>query len=164
MKFTFYVSHYVSGWLAFLQSACLVFIKDFFRCILIPVLITSSHRSQQVSVLFKFFEDNTVMTVLGVLGESRDYPLLRSLPLCNQRAHVVEHGSVQTDGRPTHKGTLHDLMMHVSPLLVYVLSTTHVKERVTSTEGRSVPYSCTSSQMAQTGNNVLKVYDRIAHN
>ena len=62
-----------------------------------------------------------VMTVLGDPGDSRDYPLLRSLPLCNQRVCLVEHGSVQPNGVPMLEGTLWDMMMHVSPLLVHML-------------------------------------------
>ena len=66
------------------------------------------------------------MTVLGVPGDSRDYPLLRSLPARDQRKPVVKHGSLQPDGVPMYKGTWSDLMMHVSPLLAHVLSTGHV--------------------------------------
>ena len=83
-------------------------------------------------------EGKSVMTVLGVSGDSRDSPIPRSLLLCNQMAHMVKHSIIKKDGRPTHKGTLRDLMMRMSPLLVYVLSTKHVKERVTSTKGTSV--------------------------
>ena len=49
-------------------------------------------------------------------------------------------------------------------LLVYMLSTRRVAERVKSTKGTSVPYICMGSQMAHAGKNVLIVYDRIAHN
>ena len=102
------------------------------------------------------------MTVLGDPGDFRYYPLSRLLPLCNQRAHMVEHGSAQKDGVPMLGGTLWDLMMHVSPLLVQVLSTRRIEERITSTDGMSVPYKCTVSQMVHAGNNVLIDYYRIA--
>ena len=49
-------------------------------------------------------------------------------------------------------------------LLVFVLSMRRVAERITSTDGTSVPYNCMGSQMAHTGNNFLIGYDRIAHN
>ena len=49
-------------------------------------------------------------------------------------------------------------------LLVYVLLMRRIVERITSTEGTSVPYICTGIQMAHAGNNVLTVYDSIAHN
>ena len=88
-------------------------------------------------------EGKSVMTVLGVPGDSRDYPLLRLLPECNQRKLVVEHGSVQPDGVPMYKGTWSDLMMHVSLLLAHVLLTGHVEEHITSTKGTIVPYICT---------------------
>ena len=77
------------------------------------------------------------------------------LPLHNQRAHVVEHGSVQPYGVPKLEGTPWDLMMHVSPLLVHALSTRCIVECRTSTEGMSVPYICAGSQMAHSGNSVL---------
>ena len=77
---------------------------------------------------------------------------------------MVEHGSVQPDGRPTYKGTPCDMLMSASPLLVHVLSMRQVEECVTSTKGTGVPYICRGSQMAHAGNNVLIVYDRIAHN
>ena len=76
---------------------------------------------------------------------------------------MVKHGRVRPDGVPTYEGTQSDLMMHVSPLLAHVLSTGHVEERITSTEGTSVPYICTCSQMAHTGNVVLIVFS-LAHN
>ena len=102
------------------------------------------------------------MTVLGYPGDSRNYPLLCSLPLRNQRARMVEHSSVRPDGVPTLEGTLCDLMMHVSPLLVHVLSTRRVAECIMSTDGTSVPYNFTGIQMAHAGNSVLIVYDSIA--
>ena len=105
------------------------------------------------------------MTIIGVPGDSRDYPILNSLLLHNQGACVIKHGSVRPDGRPTYKGTQCDLIMHVSPLLVHMLLTRHLKEHVMSTEGTSVPYICMESQMAQAGNNALIVHDRrLAHN
>ena len=76
---------------------------------------------------------------------------------------MVEHGSVRPDGVPTYKGTRSDLMMHLSLLLTYMLSTRDVGERTTSTEGTSVPYICMCSQMAHTGNGVLIVFS-LAHN
>ena len=93
-------------------------------------------------------EEKSVMTVLGIPGDSQDFPILPLLPLCNQRARMVKHGSIRPDGRPTYKGTQCDLMMHLSPLLMHLLSKRHVKEHVMSTEGASFSYSCTSSQMA----------------
>ena len=49
-------------------------------------------------------------------------------------------------------------------LLVYVLLMRCIAEGIMSTEGTSVPYNCTGSQMAHAGNNVMIGYDRIAHN
>ena len=77
---------------------------------------------------------------------------------------MVKRGSVLPDGVPTFEGTSWDLMMHVSPLLVHVLSTRRIAERITSAEGMSVPYICKGSKMAHAGNNVLIVHNRIAHN
>ena len=62
------------------------------------------------------------------------------------------------------EGTLLDLMIHMSPLLVHVLLMRYVAEPITSTEGTSVPFSCTGSQMAHAANNILIVYDSIANN
>ena len=76
---------------------------------------------------------------------------------------MVEHGSVQPDGVPTYKGTQSDLMMHMSPLLAYVLSRRHVEGRIMSTKGASVPYTCAWSQMDHAGNAVLIVFG-LAHN
>ena len=89
------------------------------------------------------------MTVLGDPGDSRDYPLLRSLPLRNQRAPMFKHGNVQPNGVPSLEGTPWDLMMHMSPLLVHMLSIRRVAERIMSTEGTSVPYICTGIHMAR---------------
>ena len=105
----------------------------------------------------------SVMTILGDPGDSRDYPLLHSLPACNQRKRVVEHGSVLPDGVSRYKGTWSDLMMHLSLLLTYVLTKRDVGECITSTKGMSVPYICTWSQMAHVGNVVLIVFS-LAHN
>ena len=85
------------------------------------------------------------------------------LPARVQWERVVEHGSVQPDGVPTYKGTLSNLMMHMSPLLMHVLSTGHVEERITSTQGTSVPYIRMWSQIEHTGNVVLIVFS-LAHN
>ena len=102
-------------------------------------------------------EGTSVMTVLGVPGDSRDYLLLCLLPARNQGKRVVKHSIKQPDGVPTYKGTQSDLMMHVSLLLEYVLSRWHIEECITSNEGTSVPYICMCSQMAHTGNVVLIV-------
>ena len=88
-------------------------------------------------------EGNSVMTVLGDPGDSRDYPLLHSLPARGQGKRVVKHSSVRPDVVPTYKGTWSDLMMHMSPLLGHLLSTGHVAECIMSTEGISVLYICT---------------------
>ena len=48
-------------------------------------------------------EGKSVMTVLGIPGDSRDYQLLRSLPAHDQRKRGVKQGSVQPDGVPTYK-------------------------------------------------------------
>ena len=85
-------------------------------------------------------EGKSVMTILGDPGDSRDYPLSCSLPARDQWEHVVEHGSLQPDGRPTYRSTWSDQMMHVSLLLGYLISMGHIEERTTSTEGTSVPY------------------------
>ena len=85
-------------------------------------------------------EGKSVMTVLGDPGDSRDYPLSRSLPADDQWEHVVEHSSIRPDGRPTYRSTQSDEMMHVSLLPEYVISMGHVEERTTSTAGTSVPY------------------------
>ena len=85
-------------------------------------------------------EGNSLMTVLGDPGDSRDYPLLRSLPVRDQWKRLVEHGSVRPDGRPTYRGTRGDQMMHMSLSPEYVISMGHVEERTTSTKGTSVPY------------------------
>ena len=87
-------------------------------------------------------EEKSVMNVLGIPGDSRDYPLLHLLPLRNQRKLKVKHSSVRPDGIPMYKSTWSDLMMHLSHLLGYVLSMGHVEERITSTKGTSVPYIC----------------------
>ena len=76
---------------------------------------------------------------------------------------MVKHGSIQPDGIPTYTGTQSDLMMHVSLLLAHVLSTGHIEEHVTSTDGTSVPYICMCSQMVHAGNGVLIVFS-LAHN
>ena len=76
---------------------------------------------------------------------------------------MVKHGSIQPDGVSTYKGTWSDLMTHMSLLLAYVLLTRGVEEHITSTEGMSVPYICTWSQMAHAGNVVLIVFI-LAHN
>ena len=75
---------------------------------------------------------------------------------------MVQHGSVQPDGVPMYKGTWSDLMMHVSLLLTNVLLTRDVGERTMSTEGTSVPYICTWSQMAHAGN-VALIFFSLAH-
>ena len=77
---------------------------------------------------------------------------------------MVKHGSVQPDGVPKLKGTLWDLMIHVSPLLVHVLTTRCVAECIMSTDATCVPYICTGSQMAHAGKSFLIVYDRITQN
>ena len=74
---------------------------------------------------------------------------------------MVEHSSVQPDGRPTYRGTRGDQMMQVSLSIEYVILMGHVEECTTSTKGMSFSYICTDSQMAHAGNNVLIVYDRI---
>ena len=79
------------------------------------------------------------MTVLGVPGDYRDFPIPHSLPLCNQRAHMVKHSIIKQDGRPKYKVTGCDLMMYMSPLLMHVLSMRRIKEHVTSNR----KYKCT---------------------
>ena len=85
-------------------------------------------------------ERKSVMTVLGDPGDSRDYPLSRSLPARDQWKRMVKQGSVRLDGRPTYRSTQSDQMMHVSLLLGYMISMEHVEEHTMSTEGTSVPY------------------------
>ena len=77
---------------------------------------------------------------------------------------MVKYGRIQPDGVPMLEVTPWDLMIHLSPLQVHMLSMRHVEERVMSTKGTSVPYNCMGSQMAHAGNNVLISYDRIAYN
>ena len=56
------------------------------------------------------------MTILRDPGDSRDYPLSRSLPARDQWERMVKHSSVRPDGRPTYRSTRGDQMMHVSLL------------------------------------------------
>ena len=84
-------------------------------------------------------EGKSVMTALRYPGDSRDYPLLRLLPVHDRWNCVVQHGSVQPDGRPTYRSTRGDQMVHVSLLPEYMISMGHIEERTTSTKGTSVP-------------------------
>ena len=103
-------------------------------------------------------EGKSVMTVLRDPGDSRDYPLSRSLPVHDQWERVVEHGSVLPDGRPTYRVTRSDQMIHMLLLTEYVISMGHVEERTTSTKGTSFPYICTWGQMVHAGNDILIIF------
>ena len=62
-----------------------------------------------------------------------------------------------------YKGTWSDLMMHISLLLMFMLSRRHIVKHITGMEDFSVPYICTWSHMVQVGNVVLIVFS-LAHN
>ena len=108
-------------------------------------------------------EGTSVMTVLGDPGDSRDYPLSRLLPARDQWEHVVEHGSIRPDGRPTYRSTRSDQMMHLSLLTEYVISMGHVEECTTSSEGMSVPYVYIWGYMAHAENDILIIF-QFSHN